>query len=75
MDILKEGYQVRKESWEKGIYVNIIPLVSSTKLSDVMLEINVRGNIIKGKDVYSQKDPQALYDKIDEIYKWACKNY
>lgn len=75
MDILKEGYQVRKESWEKGIYVNIIPLVSSTKLPDVMLEINVRGNIIKGKDIYSQKDPQALYDKIDEIYLWACKNY
>ena len=75
MDILKEGYQVRKEAWEKGIYVNIIPLVSSTKLSDVMLEINVRGNIIKGKDIYSQKDPQALYDKIDEIYLWACKNY
>ena len=74
MDVLKEAWQVRKEAWEKGIYVNIIPLKRET-LSDVMLEVNIRGNIIKGKEVYSQKKPKALYDKVDEIYRWACDNY
>ncbi len=74
MELLKDPVKIRKAAWEKGIYVNIIPL-KREKLSDVTLEVNIRGNIIKGKEVYSQKKPKALYEKVDEVYLWAYKNY
>lgn len=74
MEFLEDPRKIRKASWEKGIYVNIKPLKPG-KLQDVMLEVDVRGDIIKGKEVFSQKDPKALYQKIDEVYLWAYRNY
>ena len=74
MELLEEPRKIRKACWEKGIYVNIKPLKPG-KLQDVMLEVDVRGDIIKGKDIFSQKDPKALYEKLDEVYLWAYRNY
>lgn len=74
VQLLEDPIKIRKASWEKGIYVNIKPLLPG-KLVDVMLEVNVRGDIIKGKDVYSQKKPDELVKKIDEVYLWAYRNY
>lgn len=74
MEQLEDPNKIRKASWEKGIYVIIKPLKPG-KLSDVMLEVNVRGDIIKGKEVFSQRKPNDLYKKIDEVYLWAYRNY
>jgi len=74
MELLEDPVKIRKACWEKGIYVNIKPL-NPGKLQDVMLEVDVRGDIIKGKDIFSQKDPVSLYNKIDEVYLWAHRNY
>jgi hypothetical protein len=74
MELLEDPEKIRKASWEKGIYVNIIPLKPG-KLVDVRLEVNVRGDIIKGKETFSQRDPKTLYDKVDEVYLWAYRNY
>lgn len=74
MELLEEPWKIRKASWEKGIYVRVKPIVQG-KLPDVMLEVDVRGDLIKGKEIYSQKNPKELSEKIDEVYLWAYRNY
>jgi hypothetical protein len=74
MELLEEPWKIRKASWEKGIYVRVKPIVQG-KLPDVMLEVDVRGDLIKGKEIFSQKNPKELYKKIEDVYLWAYRNY
>lgn len=73
-DFIREE-KIRKACWDKGIYVIIEPIEKSRKLADVMLTLDVRGALKRGKEVYSQKDQDALYKKVNEIYEWAHLHY
>lgn len=75
MELLEDPVKIRKASWEKGIYVILVPLKPG-KLSDVRLEVDVRGDRIKGNgEVFSQIKPEELLNKINEVYLWAYRNY
>ena len=55
--------------WGRGIYA--YPVVHNgkgKKCPDVRIQMKVGDRIINGVDVYSQSSPQALYDKINELY-------
>lgn len=75
MELLIDPVKIRKASWEKGIYVILVPLKPG-KLPDVRLEVDVRGDRIKGNgEVFSQRKPEELLNKINEVYLWAYRNY
>lgn len=55
--------------WDRGIYA--YPIVYNGKgkrKPDVKIQMKVGDRIINGVDVYSQSNPDALYDKINELY-------
>ena len=55
--------------WGRGIYA--YPVVHNGRgksKPDVRIQMKVGDRIINGVDVYSQSSPQALYDKINELY-------
>ena len=55
--------------WGRGIYA--YPVVHSGKgksKPDVRIQMKVGDRIINGVEVYSQSSPEALYDKINELY-------
>lgn len=55
--------------WGRGIYA--YPVVHNgkgKKCPDVRIQMKIGDRIINGVDVYSQSSPQALYDKINELY-------
>ena len=55
--------------WGRGIYA--YPVVYNGKgkhKPDVKIQMKVGDRIINGVDVYSQRNPKALYDKINELY-------
>ena len=55
--------------WGRGIYA--YPVVHNGKgksKPDVRIQMKVGNRIINGVDVYSQSSPEALYDKINELY-------
>ena len=75
MELLEDPVKIRKASWEKGIYVILVPLKPG-KLPDVRLEVDVRGDRIKGNgEIFSQRKADELLDKINEVYLWAYRNY
>lgn len=55
--------------WGRGIYA--YPVVyngKGKKCPDVRIQMKVGDRIINGVDVYSQSSPEALYNKINELY-------
>lgn len=55
--------------WGKGIYA--YPVVHNgkgKKCPDVRIQMKIGNRIINGVEVYSQSSPEALYDKINELY-------
>lgn len=55
--------------WGIGIYA--YPVVHNgkgKKCPDVRIQMKIGDRIINGVDVYSQSSPEALYDKINELY-------
>ena len=55
--------------WGRGIYA--YPVVHNgkgKKCPDVRIQMKIGDRIINGVDVYSQSSPEALYDKINELY-------
>ena len=62
--------KIKEAAWEKGIFVRVVPL-ERKRFSDVRLDLDVRGQIIRGKKTYSQRKPEELNEKIKEVYKWA----
>ena len=55
--------------WGRGIYA--YPVVHNgkgKKCPDVRIQMKIGNRIINGVDVYSQSSPEALYDKINELY-------
>ena len=55
--------------WGRGIYA--YPVVHNgkgKKCPDVRIQMKIGDRIINGVEVYSQSSPEALYDKINELY-------
>lgn len=55
--------------WGRGIYAYPVVYNGRGKSKpDVKIQMKVGDRIINGVDVYSQSNPEALYDKINELY-------
>lgn len=55
--------------WGRGIYAYPVVYNGRGKSKpDVRIQMKVGDRIINGVEVYSQSSPEALYDKINELY-------
>jgi len=68
-------FKMMEACWYEGIYVVQRPSKrGGYKGSDVYLDIDVRGQILQGKNLYKQNSIE-LENTIEEAYRYAYKRF
>jgi hypothetical protein len=65
---------MRQACWYEGIYIIQRPVVRGMKNVDVKLDMDIRGQIKKGKHTYKQNSIE-LENKITEAYEYCYKRF
>lgn len=66
---------MQKACWYEGIYIVQRPSVrGGQKGSDVYLDIDVRGQVLRGKHLY-QQNSKKLLETIEEAYRYSYKRF
>lgn len=65
---------MRQSCWYEKIYVVQRPVIKGMKNVDVKLDLDVRGQLIKGKHTYKQNSIE-LENKITEAYEYCYKRF
>ena len=60
--------------WYEKIYIVQRPSKRGAKASDVYLDINVNGQVLKGKKLYKQNSIH-LEKTIEEAYRYSYKRF
>ena len=64
-----EDWQMKQRCWDNGIILYPKPIERGMK-SDVVIELEIRGQTKTGKEVYKQdkKGQEAISNKMKELY-------
>tara|TARA_S200002703_G_C3707560_1_gene217355 strand:+ start:330 stop:542 length:213 start_codon:yes stop_codon:yes gene_type:complete len=66
---------MQEACWYEGIYIVQRPSVrGGQKGFDVYLDIDVRGQVLRGKHLY-QQNSKKLLETIEEAYRYSYKRF